>query len=106
MTSCPSAASFGRLSFMLVLIMALLGGVSGLWWLSPTQPNKPRIVQPAPLTPRQKLTMHLATADQKAAQALDQRLQAVISLFQRGKKGASAFAEDAVSWSGKWALLK
>jgi len=48
----------------------------------------------------------MATADQKAVKALEERLHAMISLFERGQKGAIAFAEDATSWSGKWALLK
>jgi hypothetical protein len=48
----------------------------------------------------------LSEADSQSTAALQRRLQPLHDLFVHGKKGARPFAEQAISWSGKWALVK
>jgi hypothetical protein len=75
-------------------------------------PNPPSNVEtPVPETPienllREKATTHLAAADKAAGAALEKRLYAVWVAFEGAHQGASSFAEDATSWSARWASLK
>jgi len=48
----------------------------------------------------------LDEADQKSRETLNHRLEAVHKLFAKGRSGSKAFAEEALSWSGKYALVK
>jgi len=48
----------------------------------------------------------LSEADSKSTAALQRRLKPLHELFVKGKQGAKPFAEHAISWSGKWALIK
>jgi len=58
-------------------------------------------------TPEKRLARRrLSEADNNSKAALNQRLKPLAELFARGRKGSKAFAEDALSWGGKWALLK
>lgn len=57
-------------------------------------------------TASQKAEQHLSNAHLKSKAALDRRIMAVRAVFTRGRKRAGAFAEDALSWGGKWALVK
>ncbi len=58
-------------------------------------------------TPHQRAVRHrLAEADTKSEQAIDARLKPLNDLFARGRKGSKAFAEDALSWNGKWQFVK
>jgi hypothetical protein len=58
-------------------------------------------------TPAQRAARHrLSEADDKSMAALDQRLRPVAELFGKGRKGSKAFADEALSWGGKWALVK
>src|SRR5262249_38671429 len=58
-------------------------------------------------TPEQRAARHrLSEADSKSDAAIDQRLKSVREMFARGRKGSKTFAEEALSWSGKWALIK
>lgn len=58
-------------------------------------------------TPEQRaVRQRLAEADAKSQAAIGQRLQPLAALFAKGRKGAKGFAEEALSWEGKWELLK
>lgn len=58
-------------------------------------------------TPHQRAVRHrLAEADTKSEQAIDARLKPLNDLFAKGRKGSKAFAEDALSWNGKWQFVK
>ena len=45
-------------------------------------------------------------ADGKSKDALEKKLSEVNRVFQEGRAGARAFAEESLSWGGKWALVK
>ena len=49
---------------------------------------------------------HLGEADAKSKAAIDARLRPLTALFAKARKGAKPFAEEALSWQGKWALVK
>ena len=51
---------------------------------------------------RKKAKGILADSRSQANIALANRLRDVRAVFERGRGGADAFAEDALSWSGKW----
>lgn len=53
----------------------------------------------------EKITPHLAAAEQNSASAADKYAKRVQEFFAERKKGARAFAEDVLSWSGKWSFL-
>jgi len=55
---------------------------------------------------REKAQAHMASADRKQVSLLEGRLASVRAFFARARKGAPPFAEEALSWSGKWALIK
>jgi hypothetical protein len=53
----------------------------------------------------EKITPHLAAAEQNSASAADKYAKRVQEFFAERKKGARAFAEEALSWSGKWSFM-
>jgi hypothetical protein len=53
-----------------------------------------------------KAAKHVAEARSQMNAALDRHLRGVRAVFERGRKGAPAFASEALSLSGKWALIK
>lgn len=55
---------------------------------------------------KRAVSKHLGEADAKSKAAIDARLKPLTELFAKARKGAKPFAEEALSWSGKWALLK
>ncbi len=58
-------------------------------------------------TPTHRAVHHrLAEADARSQAAVDDRLRPVSELVRKGRAGSRAFAEETLSWSGKWALLK
>ena len=76
--------------------LATFAVLVGMWW-----------VYQAYFTPHQRAVRHrLAEADTKSEQAIDARLKPLNDLFAKGRKGAKAFAEDSLSWSGKWQFVK
>lgn len=84
------------------LLTALLSGLGALigmvaWHCWPT---------PAPLTPWQKVEVRLNEADQAANQSADQHLNRVRDFFRDKQSASRRFAEDALSWSGKWAYCQ
>ena len=59
------------------------------------------------LTPRQvAVESRLSEADAKSKAAIDTRLKPLTDLFAKGRKGAKGFSEDALSWNGKWHLVR
>ena len=42
----------------------------------------------------------------KSMAAMNQRLSPLNQLFAKGRRGSKVFAEEALSWSGKFALVK
>ena len=96
---CPM--SHWRLGVIALGAIAILGCIALLWadWGG----DKSSLLLAAS---REKAGKHLANAHLKANIALDARLQVVRAVFNRGRKGADMFAEDALSWGGKWALVK
>lgn len=73
---------------------ALLIVASGLIYLCYFTPEK-RIVR-----------QYLAEADDKSAQAIHLWMFPVREVFDKGRRGSKFFASEALSWSGKFALLK
>ncbi len=53
-----------------------------------------------------KVQPHLDELDRQASAARDRRLTALRAFFREREKGAGGFAEEALSWGGKWALIK
>ena len=87
----------------LVLLFANWGGGDGSLLSDASKEADNRSLSSAT---KEKASKHLAVAHQKAAAALEARLKTVRDVFKRGRMGAKPFAEDALSWSGKWALVK
>jgi hypothetical protein len=59
------------------------------------------------LTPQKRAARHrLSEAETKSRTAIDTRLKPLSELFANGRKGAKGFAEEALSWKGKWKLIK
>ena len=57
-------------------------------------------------TPQQRIVRtRLSEADGQCEAAIDARLTPVADLFARGRKNSGRFAEEALSWSGKWNLI-
>jgi hypothetical protein len=54
----------------------------------------------------QAVRRHLGEADVKSKAALSERLGAIDKLFSKGRSGSKAFSEEALSWGGKFALVK
>jgi hypothetical protein len=76
--------------------LTLLVGIVAIGWTYQTY-----------FTPQKRVVRHrLSEADAKSEGAIDARLKPVASLFAKGRKGAKKFAEEALSWQGKWELLK
>jgi hypothetical protein len=76
--------------------LALLATLVAIGWL-----------YQAYFTPEKRIARkRLSEADTKSEAAIDARLKPLADLFAKGRKGARAFAEEALSWSGKWQLLK
>jgi hypothetical protein len=48
----------------------------------------------------------LSEADEKSEASINPRLKPLTDLFAKGRKGAKAFAGRAVSWRGKWEMMK
>jgi len=58
-------------------------------------------------SPEQRaVRLRLSEADEKSNAAMFQQLNSVAKLFAKGRKGSKAFAEQALSWGGKFALVK
>jgi hypothetical protein len=58
-------------------------------------------------TPQKRAVRYrLSEADSKSAAALERSLQPLRELFAKGKRGSRPFADKALSWGGKWALVK
>jgi hypothetical protein len=59
------------------------------------------------LTPQKRaVRQRLAEADDRSKQAIDARLKPLADLFARGRQGARPFADEALSWNGKWQFVK
>lgn len=58
-------------------------------------------------TPRQRAVRHrLSEADTQSEAAIAPRLLTIQTMFDKGRAGAKPFAVEALSWSGKWALVQ
>jgi hypothetical protein len=53
-----------------------------------------------------KVQPHLDSLDRQAAAARVRRLADLRAFFREREKGAAGFAEEALSWGGKWALIQ
>lgn len=62
--------------------------------------------KPALPPPPDPVQVHLSQAEAQSAKALDKRIDSVRHVFRQGRAGANRFASDALSWSGKWALVR
>ena len=59
------------------------------------------------LTPEKRaVRTRLNEADTQSKAALDERVKPLAQLFARSRTGAGAFAKEAMSWRGKWALVR
>ena len=64
---------------------------------------------PAPAPPPKgwdKVEPRLAQLDKKAAEAAQKRIDALKAFLERRAQGADDFAKEALSWGGKWELVK
>jgi hypothetical protein len=58
-------------------------------------------------TPEKRMVRHrLCEADTKCETAINTRLEPLTEMFAKARRGAKAFAEEALSWDSKWQLLK
>jgi hypothetical protein len=58
-------------------------------------------------TPEKRAVRHrLTEADAQSTAAADARLKPVRALFAKGRKGAKPFAQEALGWGGKWAMVQ
>jgi hypothetical protein len=58
-------------------------------------------------SPQSRAVRHrLSEADEKSTAAMNARLNSLTKLFAKGRTGSDAFAEDALSWGSKFALVK
>jgi|GEM_PF-1554528 len=58
-------------------------------------------------TPQKRMVRHrLAEADAKSQASISTRLKPLSEVFAKGRKGAKRFAEEALSWRGKWEAVK
>lgn len=87
----------GRPVLVFFLVLCTLGGFA---WMFNQEPAA------APLTSKQKAERRVTQADDDASAALSKRVEGVSKLFVAARAGAPKFAEESLSWSGKWALLK
>jgi hypothetical protein len=94
------------LGFAAFLGTVLLGAAGTAWVYRPAEPGEPGKSEAAGPTARQKAEMHIGEADLHAADSLAKRVDAVKQLFSRGMVGAPGFADETLSWGGKWALVK
>ncbi|CAN5478156.1 hypothetical protein BH10PLA2_BH10PLA2_20470 [soil metagenome] len=89
-------------SFKVALLLALCVGIG----LACIAMDGSAVAEAPPLTRSQKADLHVRTADEEGAAAFAARIESIDEVFDRANRGASRFAEDALSWSGKWALVK
>jgi len=58
-------------------------------------------------TPQKRVVRaRLSEADDRSKASIDTQLKPLNELFAKGRKGAKVFAQEALSWNGKWALVK
>lgn len=58
-------------------------------------------------TPAQRAARsRLWESDTKSTTAMNTQLRSVEEMFAKGRRGAKQFGEEALSWGGKWALVK
>ena len=82
--------------------LALLAIIHDLW-ITTTDEPPPDLVRQAAW---EKITPHLVTAEQSSVGAADKYAQRLREFFAERKAGTRPFAEEVLSWSGKWAYLK
>ena len=82
-----------RATLAILAVTAILGGSAFVYF---------KYLTPEKLAIRSRLN----EADTRSEKAIDARLQPLAKLFDRGRKGAKNFAGRAVSWRGKWELMK
>src|SRR5216683_3964292 len=81
--------------------LALLSILQDVWTTTDDPPP-----DPAGQAAWDKIAPHLATAEQDSASAADKYAKRVREFFAERRAGARPFAEEVLSWSGKWAYLK
>jgi hypothetical protein len=85
-----------------LLCVCVLGGTSA----SKAANDMPLVLIGDDLPLKEKLKKDLAEAKEKADSALQTRLRTLQEVFSRARRGADTFAVEALSWRGKWALVK
>ena len=92
MDANKSGVSFLKVTRRAVVLIALLVAAWYCWqYFSPE---------------RRAVRHRLSEADEKSTAAMNARLNSLTKLFAKGRTGSEAFAEDALSWSSKFALVK
>lgn len=94
----------------IVVLGAVAGLVVQLVVGSPREPS-PRLPETAPVTVavvtvEQKAHNSLVQAQEQSRAALEARVRTLAEFLARGRAGARDFAQDALSWSSKWALVQ
>lgn len=84
------------LSLAAVILVSLVGVTCSQWG---TSASAKRACQ-------EKAETLLSDAHSQSDHALDLRIKSVRAVFARGRAGADAFAAEALSWRGKWALIE
>jgi hypothetical protein len=85
----------GILSAMVLLIL-----------LRSANSTAPRPLDPVAQRAWDKIAPRLRDADQNGIQSVEQQLLRIRDFFDQKILHTSVFAEDALSWSGKWAFIK
>jgi hypothetical protein len=88
-----------RYAALVASAAVLIGGV--FWLLNPLGGE-----EPAQRETWAKVQPHLERLDKEAEQARERRLASLRDFFREREKRSPRFAEDALSWGGKWALIK
>jgi hypothetical protein len=88
-----------RLTALVVSAATLIGGT--FWLLSPLGGS-----DPAPREAWAKVQPHLDRFDKAAEEARERRLDTLRDFLSKREKRTPRFAEEVLSWGGKWALIK
>ena len=88
--------------FWVVLSLSVVGTAIAALCIIRGNNGEPEV----PVAAWAKVKPHLDGLDQQADAARDRRLAVLRDFFREREKGAAGFADEALSWGGKWALIK
>jgi hypothetical protein len=86
--------------------VGIIGAMVLLILLRSAKSTAARPLDPVAQRAWDKIAPRLRDADQNSIQSVEQQLLRINDFFDQKLLRTSAFAEDALSWSGKWAFIK